>query len=163
MRIAKATGHVAWWVFVVARLMSELGSPVNGSPRRYANYPMDSGWTAYAPLTDLSSSSGRDMFVTSNVLSTIAIAALVVTVVAAIVVALKDHRLWPGLATVAAPVVGGVVVLWSLEQRGFVDGGRDLPLLVVFVLVLLGIAIRELGSRPRVTRAASTPGREQGT
>jgi len=62
-RIAHVTGAVSWWVFVVARLMTEMNSaPMNfGLPRRYADYDesifgvglghKDFGWTAYEPLT----------------------------------------------------------------------------------------------------------------
>lgn len=64
MLAARVTGHVSWWVFVVARLMSELGLTMGGGlPRRYADYGEgsifgtgrghgDFGWTAYEPLTD---------------------------------------------------------------------------------------------------------------
>lgn len=44
--IARVTGHMSWWAFVVARLMSEMNS--FGLPRRYADYSTGSvvgvGW-----------------------------------------------------------------------------------------------------------------------
>lgn len=148
-RIATVAGHVAWWVFVVARLMSELGLTLPGAPRRYADYlGEDTGWTAYSPLT-YADSGWRDPFAQANVLTTIWLAALVVTVLAAVVQAVIVRRLWRGVATVAAPVIGGLIILWSLAHRdGYLGvNGPQLPILVVLVLVLIGVAVRELGSR----------------
>lgn len=54
--VAKVAGHVSWWVFVVARLMSEVSLTVGGGmPRSYADY----SWTAYTPLTDQPPSARR--------------------------------------------------------------------------------------------------------
>ncbi|WP_158087237.1 hypothetical protein [Mycobacterium aquaticum] len=48
-----------------------------------------------------------------------------------------------------APIVGAAIILSALYERpGFLGGGHlDLPPLVVFVLVLVGIAVREVWSR----------------
>lgn len=155
MRIAAVTGHVAWWVFVVARLMSELGMSIPGGSSRYwTMVTSDPGWTAYTPLTD-ANGAWRDPFAEANVLTTVWLAALVVTVVAAVVQAALVRRLWRGLAAVAAPVIGGAIILWALAHRdGYLGvSGPQLPILVVFVLVLVGVAVRELGSR-----VGSSPG-----
>ncbi|MGB3324312.1 MAG: hypothetical protein WBB05_17055, partial [Mycolicibacterium fortuitum] len=59
--------------------------------------------------------------------------------------------------TVLAPVIGAAIILTALHERsGYLGGGRlELPLFVVFVLVLLGVAVREVWSRvlePRLAR-----------
>lgn len=149
MQITKATGRAAWWVFVVARLMSELGLALPSAPRRYADYlGGGSGWTAYSPLP-YADDGWHDPFAQANVLTTVWLVALLVTVVAAVAQATLARRLWRGVATVAAPVLGGLIILWSLAHRdGYLGvGGPQLPTLAVFVLVLIGIAVRELGSR----------------
>lgn len=160
-RIAQVTGHVCWWVFVVARLMSELGLTMGGGmPRRYADYSADSvfgsglgqsdfGWTAYEPLTDRPSSGLSDPFCAANIISTVAVAALAITVIAAMAEAALGRRWLRGVGTVLAPVVGAAIILTALYERaGFLGGGHlDLPPLLVFALVLLGVAVREVWSR----------------
>nr|WP_234880519.1 hypothetical protein [Mycolicibacterium phocaicum] len=167
-RIAHVTGAVSWWVFVVARLMTEMNSaPMNfGLPRRYADYDesifgvglghKDFGWTAYEPLTGHPPSSLNDGFFIMNVLSTVAVVALAITAIAAVVEAISVAR-WPtGIATILAPITGGAIILSALYHGTGFGGGLKLNLLIVFALVLVGIAIRELWSRvwaPRPTRA----------
>lgn len=167
-RIAQVTGHVSWWVFVVGRLMSELGLTMGGGmPRRYADYSADSifgsglgqadsGWTAYEPLTNQPPGLS-DPFYAANIISTVAVAALVVTVIAAMVEAALGRRWLIGAGTVLAPVIGAAIILSALYERaGFLGGGDlELPPLLVFLLVLLGVAIREVWSRvlqPRIVR-----------
>lgn len=168
MRVARVAGHVSWWVFVVARLMSGLGLTMGGMPRRYADYNADSifgsglggadyGWAAYTPLTDRPPSALADPFDSANIISTVAFIALTVTVIAALVEAVLARRWLVGAATVLAPVVGAVIILIALYERvGFIGGGHfGLRPLVVFVLVLFGVAVREVWSRvlaPRLVR-----------
>ncbi|MGV0740707.1 hypothetical protein ABQF35_30590 [Mycobacterium syngnathidarum] len=161
VRISHVTGHVSWWTFVVARLMSELGLTMGGGmPRRYADYSdgslfgsglgsADYGWTAYEPLTNRPPSVLADPFFSANVIATVALIALAVTVIAAVVEAVLGRRWWVGAGTVLAPVVGAAIILTALYERaGFLGGGHvDLPPLVVFVLVLFGVAVREVWSR----------------
>ncbi|MFL0289174.1 hypothetical protein ACJH6H_28455 [Mycobacterium sp. SMC-21] len=167
-RIAHVTGAVSWWVFVVARLMTEMNSaPMNfGLPRRYADYDesifgvglghKDFGWTAYEPLTGHPPSSLNDGFFIMNVLSTVAVVALAITAIAAVVEAISVAR-WPaGIVTILAPITGAAIILSALHYGTGFGGGLKLSLLVVFALVLVGIAIREVWSRvwaPRPTRA----------
>lgn len=168
-RISHVTGDVAWWVFIVGRLMSELAWGFGGLPRRYADYGGDSlfgaglgrgdyGWTAYEPLTDKPPSVLTDTMLNANIVSVIAVVALAVTVIAAVVEAVAHRRWRTGVLTVVAPVVGAAIILAVLYERdGYLGGGGlDLPLLVVFALVLLGVGVREMWSRvwaPRGTRA----------
>lgn len=166
-RIARVTAAGAWWVFVVARLMAEMNS--FGLPRRYADYSSesifgvglghsDSGWTAYEPLTDQSSSPVTDFFYSVNLVSSVAVFSLAVTVIAAVVEAVAVGR-WPaGVATILTPVAGAGIILTALYYRSGFAGGLQLNLTMAFVLVLLGVAIREVWSRawaPRWTRRAA--------
>ncbi len=167
-RIAHITGAMSWWVFVVARLMAEMNSaPSNfGLPRRYADYDQsifgvglghkDFGWTAYEPLTDHPPSALNDVFFIVNVIASIAVVALAITALAAVVEAISVAR-WPaGIVTILAPITGAAVILTALYYGTGFGGGRQLNLLIVFALVLVGIAIREMWSRvwaPRPTRA----------
>lgn len=91
----------------------------------------------------------------ANVLSAITVAALAVTLIAAVVEAVVGRQWLAEVGTVLAPVVGAAIILTALYERaGHLGGGSlALPLLVVFALVLLGVAIREVWSRvlqPRV-------------
>ena len=167
-RIAHVTGAVSWWVFVVARLMTEMNSaPLNfGLPRRYADYDesifgvglghKDFGWTAYEPLTDHPSSPLNDGFFIANVIASVAVVALAIAAIAATVEATTVAR-WPaGIATILTPITGAVIILSALHYGTRFGGGFQLNLVIVFVLVLVGIAIREVWSRvwaPRPTRA----------
>ena len=90
-----------------------------------------------------------------NLVSSVAVFALVVTVIVAVVEAVAVGR-WPaGVATILTPVAGAGVILTALYYRSGFAGGPQPSLTVVFVLVLLGVAIRETWSRvwaPRWTR-----------
>lgn len=170
-RVARVTGDASWWVFVVARLMAEMTS--FGLPRRYADYDEsifgiglgqgDFGWTAYEPLTDQPPSTLADPFYSANVVSSVAVAALAVTVIAAVVESVTVGR-WPaGVATILTPVVGAGVILTALYYRSGFASELQLNLTVVLVLVLLGVAVREVWSRvwaPRASRAFDEQPRE---
>lgn len=169
-RIAHVTGDGGWWVFVVARLMAEMTS--YGLPRRYADYSSgslfttalnqaDRGWTAYAPLTDHLPPAPSDRFFAADIISACVIGALAVVIIAAVVEAIAVGR-WPaGAGTVAAPVLGAAVMLAALHERaGNPFGGLQLNLVIVFVLVLVGVAFREVWSRcfaPRIHRQPDNP------
>ncbi len=152
--IAHGVGAVSWWVFVLARLMVEVNS--FGVPRRYvADYAQfsifgvglgdtDVGWTAYAPLGEpvVPINPFHDM----NVLSGIALTALAVTVIAAVVEAVVVRR-WPAaLLTVVTPIIGAAIILTALNY-GTYGSSVQLSATVVFMLVLLGVAVREVWSR----------------
>ncbi|MGC7224588.1 hypothetical protein RBA13_22795, partial [Mycobacteroides abscessus subsp. massiliense] len=129
--------HVSWWVFVVARFMSELGLTMGGGlPRRYADYGEgsifgtglghgDFGWTAYEPLTDRPPSGLSDPLHAANIIATVSVAALAVTVIAALVEAILGRRWLLGAGTVIAPVTGAAIILTALYERaGYLGGGR---------------------------------------
>jgi hypothetical protein len=158
-RIAHVTGHASWWVFVVGLLTAE--KEMFGLPRRYADYTADSpfgtefGWTAYTPVTDRSEIA--DFFYSTNCIATAAAVALTVTVLAAVVEAVAAGRWAAGVGTVLAPVIGAAVIIGALQTSpGHFSGGVQLSPVLVFVLVLLGVAIREVWSR----RFAPLPPRE---
>ncbi|MCF8611680.1 hypothetical protein L5G28_16160 [Gordonia sp. HY285] len=137
LQVAKFTGSSAWWVFVVAQLMAELAMPPSGAPVRYSD-------ASYTPMTSVSDVTG-DLFTTSNTLASISIAALAVTVIAALAHAVIVRRLFACVVIVIAPIVGGALILWTLDS-GVGDSPR-LSTFAAFALVLLGVAIREIGSR----------------
>lgn len=167
-RIAHVTGAVSWWVFVVARLMTEMNSAAwnSGLPRRYADYDdsifgvglghNDFGWTAYEPLTNHPPSPLNDVFFLANVMASVTVVALAITAIAAVVEAVSVAR-WPaGIATILTPVTGAAIILSALYYGTGFGSGLQLNLLIVFALVLVGIAVREVWSRvwaPRPTRA----------
>lgn len=163
-QVARAAGGGLWWVFVVGVLMAEMNS--FALPRRYADYSSESifgvglgqsdfGWVGYQPLTDQPQSPVTDFFYSANLVASVAAVALAVTVIAAVVEAVAVGR-WPaGVATILTPTFGSALILTALHYRH----GMELQLNVaaVFVLVLIGVAVREVWSRgfaPRSQRGA---------
>lgn len=170
-RVARVTGHVLWWVFVVARLISEMTS--FGLPRRYADYDEsifgvglgqgDSGWAPYVLVTDGPPSGLSDPFYSANIIATVAAVALAVTVLAAVVEAVAVRRWLAGVATILTPVLGAGVILTALYHRSWFAGEVQLNLVAVLVLVLFGVGIREVWSRawaPLASRAFDERPRE---
>lgn len=161
-RVARVIGDAAWWVFVVGALLGEIDG--YAAPRRYADYDetlfgvglgqSDSGWTAYEPLTDMSSRSAA--ITAMDTIAVCTVIALATAVIAAVVGAVAAGR-WPaGIATIVTPIFGAALILTALHYRsGFVDG-LQLNMIVVFVLVLIGIAAREVWSRAWAPRAVRT-------
>nr|WP_017207473.1 hypothetical protein [Mycobacteroides abscessus] len=129
--------------------------------------PPNFGWTAYEPLTDRPPSGLSDPLHAANIIATVSVAALAVTVIAALVEAVLGRR-WLlggwllGAGTVIAPVTGAAIILTALYERaGYLGGGHlDLPVLMVFVLVLLGVATREIWSRVILPRGVRKPREE---
>nr|WP_212763414.1 hypothetical protein [Gordonia araii] len=144
MGVTRVVGHVGWWTFVVACLL--VRSPSSGQPRRYADYlPVgDSGWTAYVPLTDAVAGMPPDGFAANNALTTVAMLAAVVTVVAAVTEAWLGRDWLTGALTCLTPVIGGFLVAAGADGG---IGNHRLDWWVVLVLVLVGVAVREVWSR----------------
>lgn len=137
-RIARVTGDVAWWVFVVARLMVEMSSY---------------GWTAYTPQTDRLPPELHDRVLAADVILACAIGALAIVITTAVIEGIAVGR-WPaGVGTVVAPVIGAAVILAALYERsGNPFGGLQLNLVIVFVLVIVGVAIRQVWSQALAPR-----------
>ncbi|OHU94627.1 hypothetical protein [Mycobacterium talmoniae] len=128
MQVSRALGDVGWWVFIVGLLLGEpsAGAPL---PRRYAD-PAPGG------------------FYIANAVTAAAWLALVTVVIAAVVNAVLLRRWWFGVATAAAPILGAAIVLFALHERaGSVGGSLQLGPLPAALLVLVGIAVREVWSR----------------
>lgn len=154
-------------MFVIARLMADMNSSY-GMPRRYADYTSarfttvfnhaDRGWTAYMPLTDHLPTGLHDGFLAADIISACAVGALAVVMIAAVVEAIAVGR-WPaGMGTIAAPVIGAAIILTALYERaGNPFGGLHLNPVVVFLLVLIGVALREVCSRGRTPRRHQQP------
>ncbi|MGV0771775.1 hypothetical protein [Mycobacterium syngnathidarum] len=155
-RIACGVGHVSWWVFVIGGLTAEMNS--FGLTRRYTDCSSESifgvglgqsdvGWVACEPLTDQPPSPMTDFFSSVNAVASVAAAAVAVTVIAAVVEAFAVSR-WPaGVATILTPIFGSALILITLHYRHAAAGGPELNIIAVFVLVLLGVAVREMWSR----------------
>ena len=166
-RAARVTGDTSWWVFVVGVLIAEIYS--FGLPRRYADYEEsifgvglgqgDAAWTGYEPLTD-QPSPVIDFFYSANAVASAAALALVLTVIAAVVEAVAVGR-WPvGVASILAPVAGAGIILATLRYRHGVD--LWLNLTAVFALVLVGVAVREVGVRGWAPRPQRGIGHDPG-
>ncbi|MCF8569467.1 hypothetical protein L5G32_04215 [Gordonia sp. HY002] len=121
-------GRAGWWVFVIAQLMAALAMPTSGVSVRYSD----------AQGVDVIGGSFTD----SNALTSISFAALAVTVIAALVHAVIVRRPSVGIVVVAAPVVGGALILWTLDHTTGVD--PRVPKIAAFALILLAVATREL-------------------
>lgn len=172
--IAHGAGAVSWWVFVVARLMIEVNS--FGVPRRYATGCADvsifgvdlgrndTGWAIFSPLADpiVPISPFDDM----NLLAGSTLTALAMTEISAVIEAVAVRR-WPaGVLTIVTPIIGAAIILCTLDYSVY-GSTPQLNATVVFMLVLLGVAVREVWSRvwaPRALRGESlgekSPARE---
>ena len=155
---ARITGHVMWWVFAVAALFA-------GGITWWMEYvAFDAsfvdgglyGWTVYTPITgagyvDLIGSSAPEWWQDPAVY---ALAAFVLVVVAAIVDAFAARRLIAGIVTVVAPFAA--LALFVLATPGGIDGVFLHPT-VSLVLVLVGVAVREVWMRAGAPRPQTEP------
>lgn len=114
------TGHVCWWIFVVATLF----------PATKSSGPPDNG---YIP-SDGSCTAGPVVFL-----------AFMVLIIAAAVEAAAVGRLIPGLITVGTPFIAAIVI-WSVLP-GDCGGNADLGELSALAIVLLAVAAREIWAR----------------
>jgi hypothetical protein len=148
-RIARASGHVAWWIFVVATLFAGgvtwlrervfVGGVSYGRVDRWLSHssyvPEYDGATSFVATRNGSMS---DWFGDPASYSMVA---FIVVAATALVEALVVRRLVPGLVTVAVPFVALVMIasvtpfgFWNLELR---------PVLAMAV-VLAAVAVREM-------------------
>ncbi|UQE73559.1 hypothetical protein MYK68_12445 [Gordonia sp. PP30] len=94
-RASRITGHIAWWVYVIAAVFGLCIADRYGStmPRRYADYlTTDIGWTAYTPLEDFTPSGAGS----------------------------SSTAFFGGLALVA----GAVVLVAAVAEAAWADGGE---------------------------------------
>lgn len=95
----------------------------------------------------------RDRFLATDIISACALGALAAVIIAAVVEAIAVGR-WPaGVGTLAAPIAGAAVILTALYERsGNPFSGLQLNLVIVFALVLVGAAIRQVWSQALAPR-----------
>ncbi|QIS21362.1 hypothetical protein [Nocardia terpenica] len=145
-RTAHITGHVFWWVFIVAVMLA------GGITWFSADKPTDFGWTAYTPLTDLPRryvdylpSDGFDQ------MGPLSLIAFCLLVLAALVEAVAVRRPLAGIITVAVPFVAAALI-WCALPRG--HWNFYIKPIVALPIILVAVAIRELWERqlaPTVT------------
>lgn len=144
---ARTTGHVAWWIFVVATLFAGgvtwLGLDDDGwfSAR-------STGWTAYTPLTDspvaIANFTGPEPYEWWTEPEVFAASAFALVVIAAVVEATTVRRIGLGVVTIAAPIVAlGILVIAT--PRVFTS--FELSTMSTMCLVLLAVAVREVWAR----------------
>lgn len=144
---ARNTGHIAWWVFVVATLFAGgvtwlgLGEEAPFSTRT-------TGWTSYTPLTDypvsianLAGPAPYEWWTEPEVFAALAFA---VVVLAAAVEAIAVRQLVPGVVTIAAPLVALVILIFVTPT---VFTSFELTKIPTMALVLLAVAVREVWAR----------------
>ncbi|MYR08552.1 hypothetical protein GTV32_20565 [Gordonia sp. SID5947] len=149
LRSARITGHVGWWVFVVATLFAGGITWWESNSRIAASFAHDGEWTAYTPLTSIDAQvvgiAWQPMYTHWwQDPSWYALAAFVVVVIAALVDAATARRLVPGVITVAVPFVA--LGLFYLATPGTIDG-VELRTVLSMLLVLVGVGIREVWMR----------------
>ncbi|MEZ5213057.1 hypothetical protein [Gordonia sp. (in: high G+C Gram-positive bacteria)] len=145
LRLVRAAGHGAWWLYVVAALFVLLSSGRNGStmPRRYADYLSYERpwWSAYASTGDTTVGGAA---VPVSLFTGCVLAAGVIVLAAAVAEAVLGGHWASGVLTVVAPAAGGVLVF--VASCGGI-GNVLLRSELLFALVLAGVAIREIWSR----------------
>ena len=152
--IARATGHIAWWIFVVTTLFAG-GISWAGVGNRLDDGFLDasftarsSGWTAYTPLTDtpvgianFSASPPYDRWTDPEFWSIVAFS---VVLIAAVIEAISVRRTLPGVVTIAAPCVALGLLL--LATPGTLDR-VEFDTMTAMAVVLVAIAVREVWAR----------------
>ncbi|WP_195166363.1 hypothetical protein [Mycobacteroides abscessus] len=134
--VARATGALAWWVFVVAALVNR-----GLRPRSW-----DYGWTAYMPLTDGAPRRYADYVPgdpTQSVVGVVVWVAFVV-VVAAAVVELAIVRRWIAVGTVVIPSVSLGLIAYAF---GEFDRTITWSPTGVLFFALVAVAIRQVWMR----------------
>ncbi|AGM30322.1 hypothetical protein MABM_47030 [Mycobacteroides abscessus] len=138
---ARATGNLAWWVFVVAALVNR-----GLCPRSW-----DYGWTAYTPLTDGAPRRYADyvpLDPTRSVVGVVVWVAFAVVVVAAVVELAIVWR-WIAVGTVVIPFVALGLIAYAF---GEFDRTITWSPTGVLFFALVAVAIRQVWMR-RFARA----------
>lgn len=146
-RSAQITGHIAWWVFIVATAFAGgitwLGLDGDGVSSRRSF-----GWTAYTGVMDrpvgianFSGPTPYEWWTESEVFSAMAFA---VVLIAAVTEALAVRRAAPGIVTIVAPLAAlGILIVVT---PGVIDSWQ-LGTMATMGAVLLAVAIREFWAR----------------
>lgn len=156
---ARNTGHIAWWVFVVATLFGGgvtwlgLGEEAPFSTR-------STGWTSYTPLTDhpvgIANFAGPAPYEWWTEPEVFAAVAFALVVLAAAGEAIAVRQIVRGVVTVAAPFVALGILLFVTPT---VVTSIELDKIPTMALVLLAVAVREVWARrfaPCLHTSAST-------
>lgn len=145
VRWARGIGDASWWVFVVGALFgfASLSGALGGMPARYGDY----GWTAYTPLSDGLLTMSSPGLSDANAIAIVTLIAVNVTVIAAVAEGALSRNRRTGIAIVASAVVGSGVVVFAAYLGDPWNGGFALRPALLFPIVLVGIAVRELGIR----------------
>lgn len=133
---ARATGNLAWWVFVVAALVNQ-----GLCPRSW-----DYGWTAYTPLTDGAPRRYADYVPfdpTRSVVGVVVWVAFAVVVVAAVVELAIVWR-WIAVGTVVIPFVALGLIAYAF---GEFDRTITWSPTGVLFFALVAVAIRQVWMR----------------
>ncbi|MDO3103209.1 hypothetical protein [Mycobacteroides abscessus] len=130
---ARATGNLAWWVFVVAALVNR-----GLCPRGW-----DYGWTAYMPLTGGAPRRYADYVPTQSVVGVVVWVAFAAAVVAA-VVELAIVRRWIAVGTVVIPFASLGLIAYAF---GEFDRTITWSPTGVLFFALVAVAIRQVWMR----------------
>ncbi|WP_157535292.1 hypothetical protein [Nocardia inohanensis] len=138
-RTAQISGHVSWWVFIVAAMLDRGITWFDSSEADF--FP----WDPYAPLTDMPRRYAdylpSDGFEHLGVTSLIGFCLLVLSALAEAVVV---RRFIAGIVTVTVPFVAALLI-WSALPGGH----RNFVLMpfTALLVILIAVAIREAWER----------------
>ncbi|ORM38306.1 hypothetical protein BFL43_00170 [Williamsia sp. 1135] len=147
--MARVSGHISWWVFVVATLFA---GGINWWGRQStfaASFADDVGWTIYAPVRttgsgyiDVQWEQTYDRWWQSP--GVYGVIAFVIVVITAVTTAFIGGRIASGIGTVLVPFAA--LGLFVLATPDAVEG-VELSTILSMLLVLVAIAIREVWMR----------------
>ncbi|WP_330185112.1 hypothetical protein OHB26_16905 [Nocardia sp. NBC_01503] len=135
-KIARITGHVSWWAFVVAVLLGTTTTASIGWSRERVQCS-----TGNPTLQVCSSLATRDVPPGVDILATYATVALGFAVVAAITEAITVSQRIPGVFTIAVPIAAATVTIKVLNGTSWWENSFDSARTVT--LVAAAIAVRE--------------------
>ena len=155
-QLSRITGHVAWWVFVVATIFAG-GITWLGNDHEYQHPPFllrSDEWMVYSTVPESSQATAEYVDVAVALPyewwrdgESLSAAMFMVVMIAAVVEAASARRLWRGLITVGAPCVAlGLLVIATPGT----DAESDMT--TALVLVLVAVAVREVWARCFATR-----------
>lgn len=156
--LARITGHVAWWVFVVVTLFA--GGITWTGASEYLGSASGTVWSenrqAYSEITApvaIANFTGASSFEHDpwTQLEVLSVTAFAVVLLAAVIEAIASRQVVPGIVTIAAPCAAFGLLL--LATPGVLDSVRFGTMQTLGV-VLIAVAVREVWAR----RFAPRPG-----